>query len=114
MQLSFWIGFNADEGHRLPEASLCASAFQSRRLELFSDIKRCELPATRASAAAFQPIVRKKFDVSTQGAFTNRARQRCARRDSLGDCAESDADDRESCDEEISSFHSLSLSICIT
>jgi len=50
---------------------------------LLRDVKCRELAATRARATTFNAIVRKEFDVSTQGIFTDRARQRCAGRDSL-------------------------------
>jgi len=59
------------------------SAFQSHRFELLSDVERRKFPATRTCAATLDAIVRKKLDMSTQGIFTDRARQRCARRDSL-------------------------------
>jgi len=61
---------------------------------LLSDVERRKFPATRTCAATLDAIVRKKLDMSTQGIFTDRARKDCARRDSLGDGAGRDRDDR--------------------
>ena len=74
VQLSFRIGFDANERYRLPKTSLGRGAFETHRFELFRDIKRREFAAARASAATFQSIVRKKFDMSPQRVFADCAR----------------------------------------
>ena len=75
-KLSPGISLHAHQRNRLPETSLLARTPKAERFELLSNIKRRQLAAAGAGAAALEPIIGKEFNVGAECILANRARQR--------------------------------------